>query len=239
MSATQKGKLYGVGLGAGDPELLTLKAVRLISSAAVIAYPAVENGGSLARSIAADHIRENAQEIVMSVPMKVERGPAQAAYDTGADAIRAALNAGDDVVVLCEGDPFFYGSFMYLFSRLKADFEIEVVPGVTSINACAAAAKLPLCARNDVVTILPAPELIANAERADIFATSDTIVVMKLGRHFAQVRALIDAAGLSEKTVYIERASTVDEVVLPLKDAPEKAPYFSMILTVKGADPWL
>jgi precorrin-2/cobalt-factor-2 C20-methyltransferase len=135
---------------------------------------------------------------------------------------------------------------MYLFARLKSTFEVEVVPGVTSVTACAAVAGLPLVARNEVMTVLPAPLLVADfarrkadAEPTDILQGADTFVVMKLGRHFAAVRALIEAAGLTENSVYIERATGADEIVKPLKDAPEKAPYFSMILIVKGADPWL
>ena len=140
MSAT----LYGVGLGPGDPDLITRKAARLIENAHVIAYPALAGEASLARSIAADLIPETAREIAMNIPMTVDRGPAQAAYDLAAVAVRAELDAGRDVVVLCEGDPFFYGSFMYLYARLKAEYAIEVVPGVTSMTACASVAGLPL-----------------------------------------------------------------------------------------------
>lgn len=240
------GKLYGIGLGPGDPELMTLKAARLIREARVIAYPTLAGGTSFARTIAADFITDGTREIVMDVPMTVERGPAQSAYDAGAAEIIQALNAGDDVVVLCEGDPFFYGSFMYVFARLKTAFEVEIVPGVTSVTACAAVANLPLVARNEVMTVLPAPLLAekftrpdADSAPTDILQGADTLIVMKLGRHFAVVRAAIEAAGLTDKAVYIERATNAGEVVTPLREAPQKAPYFSMILIVKGADPWL
>ncbi|MEM5476201.1 precorrin-2 C(20)-methyltransferase [Pacificibacter sp. AS14] len=233
----KKGKVYGIGLGPGDPELMTLKAARLIREARVIAYPTLAGGASFARAIAADFITSGTREIVMDVPMTVARGPAQSAYDQGAVEISEALNAGQNVVILCEGDPFFYGSFMYLFARLKSSFEVEVVPGVTSVTACAAVAGLPLVARNEVMTVLPAP--LDDAALIEKLATSDTLVLMKLGRHFPRVRALIEAAGLTANSVYIERATGVDEVVKPLKDAPDVAPYFSMILIVKGADPWL
>jgi precorrin-2/cobalt-factor-2 C20-methyltransferase len=236
------GTLYGVGLGPGDPELMTLKAARLIANAKVIAYPTLAGGSSFARSIAAGHIAQDTREIVMDIPMTVDRAPAQAAYDFGAVAIRAELDAGHDVVVLCEGDPFFYGSFMYLYARLRADYPVEVVPGVSSVMSCAAVAGLPLAARNEVVTILPAPELarrLSDTSPTQILPPCDTLVVMKLGRHLKAVRSVIEAAGLTDKAVYIERASTPDETILPLAQAPEKAPYFSMILIVKGADPWL
>lgn len=232
-----KGTLYGVGLGPGDPELMTLRAHRLIASARVLAYPALAGGESFARSIAAEVIPTGAQEIVMDVPMTVERGPAQAAYDKGAAEIAAALEAGEDVVCLCEGDPFFYGSFMYLFARLSDRFQVEVVPGVTSITTCAARAGLPLAARNERLTVLPGPlpeeELKARIEGAE------SVAIMKVGRHLEKIRGVIDTLGLTERAVYVERASLPEEVVCPLSEAPQKAPYFSMILLVKGGDPWL
>lgn len=231
------GKLYGVGLGPGDPELMTLRAHRLISGASVIAYPALAGAASFARSIAADVIAKDAREIVMDVPMSVERAPAQAAYDTGAAEIAKALQAGEDVVVLCEGDPFFYGSFMYLFARLSERFETEVVPGVTSITTCAARAGMPLAARNERLTVLPGP--LPEAELRTRIEGAESVAIMKVGRHLTKIKGVIDALGLTGSAVYVERASLPEEVVLPLADAPEKAPYFSMILLTKGADPWL
>jgi precorrin-2/cobalt-factor-2 C20-methyltransferase len=231
------GKLYGVGLGPGDPELMTLRAHRLISGARVVAYPALAGAASFARSIAADVIPKGAREIIMDVPMSVERAPAQAAYDTGAAEIALALEGGDDVICLCEGDPFFYGSFMYLFARLSERFDVEVVPGVTSITACAARAGMPLAARNERLTVLPGPlpedELRARIEGAE------SVAIMKVGRHLSKIRSVIEGLGLTDHAVYVERASLPEEVVLPLAQAPDKAPYFSMILLTKGADPWL
>lgn len=231
------GTLYGVGLGPGAPDLMTLRAARLIEAAKVVAYPTLAGGESFARAIAADLISDDVREIVMDVPMTVERAPAQEAYDTGAAAIAAALDAGEDVVCLCEGDPFFYGSFMYLFARLSGKYQVEVVPGVTSVTACAARAGMPLAARNERLTVLPGPlpedELRARIEGAE------SVVIMKVGRHMAKIRAVIDGLGLTDHAVYVERATLPQEVVSPLADAPEKAPYFSMILLTKGADPWL
>ncbi len=151
------GVLYGVGLGPGAADLITLRAARLIEGAKVIAYPALAGGESFARSIAAGLIPAGVQEIVIDLPMSTERAPAQAAYDRGAAEIAAVLEAGGDVVALCEGDPLFYGSFMYLLARLRDRFRVEIVPGVTSVTACAAAAGMPLAARNEVVTVLPGP----------------------------------------------------------------------------------
>ncbi len=231
------GKLIGVGLGPGDPELMTLKAHRLVSGASVIAWPALEDGESFARSIAAAAIPAGVTEIPLRIPMTVERAPAQAAYDRGAADIAAHLRAGRDVVVLCEGDPFFYGSFMYLFARLAADFETEVVPGVTSVTACAASARRPLTARNEVLGVLPAP--LETDELRQRIAASGAVAIMKVGRHLGRLRALLEDMGLAESATYVERASLPNERILPLAGAPDPAPYFSMILITKGDDPWL
>lgn len=231
------GVLYGVGLGPGDPELMTLKAHRLIAGAEVVAYPALAGAESFARSIASGVIAATAREIVMDVPMTTEREPAQAAYDKGAAEIAGALEAGQNVVCLCEGDPFFYGSFMYLFARLKGRFEVEVVPGVTSITTCAARAGLPLAARNERLTVLPGP--LPEAELEARIGGAESVAIMKVGRHLPKIRAVIDRLGYGGQAVYVERASLGDERVCPLSEAPDAAPYFSMILLTKGADPWL
>lgn len=231
------GVLYGVGLGPGAADLITLRAARLIEGAKVIAYPALAGGESFARSIAAGLIPAGAREIVIDLPMSTERAPAQAAYDRGAAEIAAVLAAGEDVVALCEGDPLFYGSFMYLLARLRDRFRVEIVPGVTSVTACAAAAGMPLAARNEVVTVLPGP-LADDALRARLDA-AETVVIMKVGRHLGRVRALLASQGLVDCAVYVERATLGAERVMPLAEAPGEAPYFSMILIAKGADPWL
>jgi precorrin-2/cobalt-factor-2 C20-methyltransferase len=231
------GTLYGLGLGPGAPDLITLRAARLIGAARVIAYPALAGGDSFARSIAADLIPAGAREIVIDLPMSTDRAPAQAAYDRGAADIAAALAGGDDVVVLCEGDPLFYGSFMYLLARLRDRFSVQIVPGVTSLTACAAVAALPLAARNEVVTILPGP--LPDDALAERLSQAETIVIMKVGRHLSRVRALLAREGHLARATYVERATLGAERVMALTDAPDDAPYFSMILITKGADPWL
>lgn len=231
------GKLYGVGLGPGDPELMTLKAARLIAAADVVAYPTLEGGASFARAIAADVIRDGVEEIAISIPMSVKREPAQAAYDAGAAALADCLSAGKTVVVLCEGDPFFYGSFMYLFSRLSDRFDVDVIPGVTSVTACAAALRAPLSARNEVLTIIPGPmEEDAMEQR---IAAAQAVAVMKVGRHLPKIRRVLDRLGLMDHAGYVERATLPEQKAMPLAEAPETAPYFSMILVTKGEDPWL
>lgn len=231
------GTLYGIGLGPGDPELMTLKADRLIRGARVVAYPALVAGESFARGIAASAIPEDAREIRIEVPMTLERAPAQAAYDRASDEIAEALASGEDVVCLCEGDPFFYGSFMYLHARLSETFPVEVVPGVTSMTACAALAARPLVARNERLTVLPGP--LPEAELSVRLAECETAVIMKVGRHLGKIRQVLETVGLAENAVYLERATLPAEKALPLAEAPNPAPYFSMILVTKGADPWL
>ncbi|HUF87567.1 MAG TPA: precorrin-2 C(20)-methyltransferase [Thermohalobaculum sp.] len=237
MTGTHTGTLYGIGVGPGDPELMTLRAYRLIGAARVIAYPAPDSGKSLARRIAAAAIPEGAEEIPMVVPMRPDRFEAQEVYAEAAERIAAHLAAGTDVAVLCEGDPFFYGSFMYLFARLAPRFPVEIVPGVSSLAACAAALKRPLTARNDVLTVLPGP--LPDAELRPRIEAAQTVAILKVGRHLPRLRALIETMGLTPNAGYAERASLPEARAAPLAEAPETAPYFSMILISKGDDPWL
>jgi precorrin-2/cobalt-factor-2 C20-methyltransferase len=233
----QKGVLYGVGTGPGDPGLVTRRAWHLICDAKTIAYLAPDTGDSFARSIVADAIAADAEEISLRVPMRPGRAPAQSIYDDGADQIAARLEAGQDVVMLCEGDPLFYGSFMYILARLKTVFLVRVVPGVTSMTACAAAHLHPLVARNDMMTILPAP-LDDDALRQAIIA-ADAVAIMKLGRHMPRLRALLTDLGLAESTLYVSHASLERQFSCALHEAPDDAPYFSMLLLYKGQDPWI
>lgn len=232
------GRLYGIGVGPGDPELLTLKAVRLIQDCAVLAYPAPADGAeSMARRIAAAHIPNGKTEIVISTPMTPGNFPANNVYDKYAAEIAAHLDNGDDVAVLCEGDPFLFGSFMYLFGRLAADYATEVVPGVSSLGACAARSGRPLVSRNQVLTIVPAP--IDEDRMHDMIAGSDAVAIMKVGRHLQKVRRVLSALGCEDGATYIERATLDEEKVLPLTEvSTETAPYFSMILVrrAEGAD---
>jgi len=231
------GTLFGLGLGPGDPELITLKAARLIAAAPVVAYPALAGGDSFARAIAAGLIADGTREIVLDIPMTTARAPAQTAYERGAAAIAAELDAGRDVAFLCEGDPLFYGSFMYLLARLSGSHSVEVIPGVSSLTACAARARLPLAARNERVTILPGP--LPEDELTRRIEGAESVAILKVGRHLPKLRTVIAGLGLLDRAVYVERATLPDEHVCPLAQAPDIAPYFSMILLTKGADPWL
>lgn len=228
------GRLYGLGVGPGDPELLTLKALRILQAVGVIAYPAPDTGTSFARAIVAPHLPGGQEEIAITVPMRIERFPAAEVYDGAAEEIAARLDSGLDVAVLCEGDPFFYGSFMYLFERLAARYQAEIVPGISSVMAAAAASHRPLAARNDILTIAPGP--LDDSELEARINAAETFAIIKLGRHFPRVRALIDRLGLTERAFFAAHVTLPEEVVLPLADAPEAAPYFSMILGYKGME---
>jgi precorrin-2/cobalt-factor-2 C20-methyltransferase len=225
MSAT----VFGLGVGPGDAELITVKALRLLRAAPVVAYPAPEDGASFARGIVARWLVPAQIELAIRVPMESARFPAQAVYDRAADEIAAHSAAGRAVAVLCQGDPFFYGSFMYLFARLAERVPVEVVPGVSSLAACAAAAGMPLAARNDALVVLPAT--LGDDELARRLLAADSAAIIKLGRHFARLRALLGRLGLVDKARYVERATTASERVLPLAAVDRASvPYFSMIL---------
>ena len=234
---TAPGRLYGLGIGPGDPELITLKALRLLQSVPVLAYPAPEEGESLARRIVAPHLPGSQEEIAIRMPMLVSRFPAQEVYDWAASALGKHLAAGRDVAVLCEGDPFFYGSFMYLFGRMAERFAVEVVPGVSSLTACAATLGAPLAARNDVLAILPAPldEALLTARLQE----ADAAAFIKVGRHFGKIRRLLQDMGLAENARYIEHATMGNQKILPLDAVTAEAvPYFSMILMHKRGEAW-
>lgn len=231
------GKAVGIGVGPGDPDLMTLKGARVLGTASVVAYPAPETGDSLARRIAAPHLRAGATEIAIRMPLSADRFPVEAVYDEAAAEIGKHLAASRDVAILCEGDPFFYGSFMYLFARLAREWPVEVVPGVSSLTACAAAAGVALAARSDVLAVLPAP--LPDAVLRARLAESDAAAIIKLGRHLPRVRALLDEMGLAANARYVARATMADETAGPLSDAPASdAPYFSMILVHRRGAAW-
>lgn len=231
------GTLYGLGIGPGDPELLTLKALRLLRACPVLAYPAPETGDSLARSIVAPHLPGHQTEYAIRMPLTVERFPAQAIYDKAAEDLAVHLQAGRDIAVLCEGDPFFYGSFMYLFGRLAERFPVEVVPGVSSLTACAAALGHPLAARNDVLTVIPAP--LDDEAIAARLQGSDAAAILKLGRHGPRIIALLRRLGLADRAQYVERATMANQRILPLDRLdPQSIPYFAMILVHQKGEAW-
>ncbi len=223
-----QGRLYGLGVGPGDPELLTLKALRLLRQAPVVAYPAPEHGESFARAIVAQWLDRGQREIAIRIPMRPGPTPA-AIYDEAAARLAVELEDGRDVALICQGDPFFYGSFSHLFIRLAERYRAEIVPGVSSLTACAAMAGAPLVAYNETLAVLPATLDEARLGRA--LAEVDAAAIVKLGRHLTKVRRVLERLGLLEHAVYVERATLPHQRILPLAEAgPDEAPYFSMAL---------
>jgi precorrin-2/cobalt-factor-2 C20-methyltransferase len=223
---TQPGRLYGIGVGPGDPELVTIKALRLIRAAAVIAYPAPEEGPSFARGIVAGWVDGTQREIVIRFPMRPGPPPA-AVYDHAAAAIATELAAGADVAVLCQGDPLFYGSFCGLLARLGDRHPVEIVPGVSSLAACAAATATPLVTRDETLTVVPAT--LREEALAERLAAAEIAAVVKIGRHLGKVKRVLQRLGLAQSAIYVEHASLPDGRALPLA-AVDAAPYFSMVI---------
>jgi precorrin-2/cobalt-factor-2 C20-methyltransferase len=239
--APQAGVLRGVGVGPGDPELMTLKALRMIAAAPVIAWFAKAGRIGHARAIAAQWLKPSHAELAMHYPVTTEiphDDPAYAQaldrfYDAQAALIAAHLSAGRDVSVLCEGDPMFYGSFMHLFVRLRDRFQTEICAGVSGMAGCWSAARQPMCWGDNVVSILPGT--LPVAQLVARLTNTDAAVVMKLGSNFTKVCAAIAEAGRLDEAVYAERGTMQGERIMPLKQAcGAPAPYFALIL-IPGA----
>src|SRR5258708_8423517 len=192
MSATS-GRLYGRGVGWGGGGLLTLKALGLLREVPIVAYPAPEHGDSFASAIVAAWIGGHQREIAIRFPMRPGPPPI-AIYDAAAAALAAELDCGHDVALLCQGDPFFYGSFINVFTRLADRYRIEIVPGVSSLTASAAAAALPLVSRDETLAVIPAT--LDEAELAGRLAKADAAAIVKLRRHVETVRRVLDRLGL-------------------------------------------
>lgn len=231
------GRLFGVGVGPGDPELMTLKAARLIGAADVVAFHAGRGKQSNARRIAAGLIPSGAIEEVLEYPVTTGltehpggyAGAIADFYEGSAQRLAEHLAAGRDVVLLAEGDPLFYGSFMYMHDRLSERFPTEIVPGVPAFAAATAAAATPLVRQTDVLTVLPGT--LPEPELARRLADTDGAIIMKLGRNFPAVRRALESAGRLDGAVYVERASTDAQAHHPVRDVdPETVPYFSLVV---------
>lgn len=231
------GTLHGVGLGPGDPDLVTMKAVRLIQASPVVAYFAKAGRRGHARTIVDPWLAPGVSELPLHYPVTTEipfADPAYVAevggfYDAAAARVAAELSGGRDVALVCEGDPMFYGSFMHLFVRLKDRYRVTVTPGVTGMSGCWASASLPITWGDDVLTVLPGT--LPQDDLTRRLSETDAAVIMKLGSNFPKVRAAIAAAGLTARAVYVERGTMAGECVLPLAEkVDDRAPYFSLIL---------
>ncbi|MFF2651416.1 precorrin-2 C(20)-methyltransferase [Streptomyces sp. NPDC058045] len=231
----EPGRLYGVGLGPGDPALMTLRAVEVIGGAEVVAYHSARHGRSIARSIAERHLRPDHIEEALVYPVTTEttdhpggyRGALDEFYEQAAARLAAHLDAGRSVAVLAEGDPLFYGSYMHMHKRLAGRYPTEVVPGVTSVSAAAARLQKPLVEGEEVLTILPGT--LPEEELTARLAATDAAVVMKLGRTFPTVRRALDRSGRLPEARYAERATMPGERTGRLTDIdPDSVPYFSV-----------
>lgn len=228
-----KGRFIGVGVGPGDPELLTVKAWRLIQSADVLSFLTNDRGDSQARSIAIDAIDAAVgvqKEIPIYMPMQNERSLANTAYDKGAEKIAKKLEKGLDVVFLCEGDPLFYGSFSYLLERLEDRFECQVVPGITSVNAAAATLLQPL-------TMLKESFAVINGRHSDeqILAALeqyDSLVIMKAGQARVRILDLLQKSGRTSDAQYLEYIGRDNQQIVYDVAELERAsgPYFSLFV---------
>ncbi|MGW7365356.1 precorrin-2 C(20)-methyltransferase [Streptomyces sp. NPDC054841] len=237
------GKLYGVGLGPGDPSLMTLRAVEVIAEADVVAYHSARHGRSIARSIVAKHLRSDHIEERLMYPITVEttdhpggyRGALNDFYEEAAERLAAHLDAGRTVAVLAEGDPLFYGSYQHMHKRLAHRYPTEVIPGVTSVSAAAARLGQPLVEAEEVLTIIPGT--LPEEELTARLASTDSAVVMKLGRTFPAVRRALERAGRLDDARYVERATMPGERTEPLAEVdPESVPYFSVAVLPSRID---
>ena len=231
------GKLIGVGVGPGDPELMTLKAMRALGEADVIAHFAKAGNQSHSRAIAAQHLRAEVIELPLLYPVTTElptdcdgyRDAIGDFYDGAATAIAAHLDAGRIVVVICEGDPLFYGSYMHLHTRLASRFSAEIVAGVTGMSGCWSAAGMPIAQGDDVFTVLPAT--LPEDELTRRLADADAAVVMKVGRHLPKLRRALDRSGCLPRAIYVERGTMAEEKRIPLSaKLDDEAPYFAVVL---------
>lgn len=230
------GRLIGVGTGPGDPELLTLKAVRAIETADVVAYFAKQGNISNARSIVADLITGQIEEpLAYPVTTEIDRRHADyksatgGFYEEAAARVAAHLDAGRTVAVLSEGDPLFYGSYMHIHVRLAHRYPTEVIAGITAMSGCWSQAGLPLVQGDDILSVLP-----GTLEEDDLVRrldNTDGAVIMKVGRNMAKIRRAIAKAGRLDSAVYVERGTMANGKSVRLADkADDVAPYFALIL---------
>lgn len=230
-------RLIGVGVGPGDPGLLTLNAIAALKEADVVAHFAKAGNVSNARTIAASHLKEGVEELPLLYPVTTEIPKEDAAYrdaisnfyDSSAAAVAERLDAGQVVAVIAEGDPLFYGSYMHLHVRLASRYPTEIIAGVTGMSGCWSAIGTPIAQGDDVFTVLPAtlPEYELERRLAD----ADAAVVMKIGRHLAKVRRALDRAGRLDRAIYVERGTMANASVMPLADKLDTyAPYFAIVL---------
>ena len=232
------GRVYGIGLGPGDPELISVKAHRLLTQARHVAFFRKAGRAGRARQLADGFIPDQANEHPMEYPVTTEIPLTDPRYNEALSAfyadciahLRSITAQGEDVVVLCEGDPFFYGSFMHLYERLRGETTVEVVPAITGMSAAWTATGAPITWGDDILTVLMGT--LDEATMTRQMTQADALVVMKIGRNLQKIRTALRAAGREEAAWFVECASMPEETVQRLTDIPEdhKAPYFSIVI---------
>ena len=232
-----RGRLLGLGVGPGDPELITLKALRLLREAPVVGYFVAKGKRGNAFGIIEAHLQPEQALLPLVYPVTTEALPAPLSYeqvisdfyDEASVQVAKHLDAGRDVAVICEGDPFFYGSYMYLHDRLAQRYEAEVIPGVCSMLGGASVLGAPLVYRNQSLSVLSGVLPAEDLKRR--LADADAAVIMKLGRNFPKVREVLAELGLDGRALYVERATMANQKIVPLDQVdPQSSPYFSLII---------
>lgn len=232
-----KAQLYGVGVGPGDPELLTLKAFRIIQEADVITYVTNGQGNSLAKNIAAHALesRETSRlELAIPFLMSIDRKEINEAYDNAATSIREHLDAGKNVAFLCEGDPLFFGSFIYMMDRISLTHSCVVIPGITSVNAASAQLATPLTMLTEDMAVISSRS--SDTKITDTLTSFDTIAILKAGPHLPRLTALLSSVDRQQECQYIEYATHENEKIVSnlAEFKGQKAPYFSLLLVTRA-----
>lgn len=231
------GVIHGVGLGPGDPELMSVRADRLVRGARHVAFFRKAGRAGRARGIVEGMLRVDAVEFAMEYPVTTEIPLSDPRYNEILSAfyadctahLKALADKGEEVVVLCEGDPFFYGSFMHLYERLKAETDVRVVPAITGMSAAWTATGQPVTWGDDILTVLMGTLPLAELTRGALDA--DALVVMKIGRNLPKIREALEAAGKIDRAWLVEYASMDGQNVMPLAEASDRvSPYFSIVI---------
>ena len=237
-SELRTGVLYGVGVGPGDPELLTLKAVRILKKVDIITIPkSKEESDSIALSIVKDVVGLANKEILEFIfPMTKDKAILIKAREEAAAAIVERLKAGRDVACIALGDPMFYSTFSYLIPLVRESLpeaEIEIVPGISSFMASAAAAIMPITEADERLAVIPAAY--EHERLREILKDFDTVVLMKVNRVFDKVLELLEELGLKQRAVFVERCGSENQRVVRDLDGlkGERLDYLSMVI-VKG-----
>ncbi|APG46218.1 precorrin-2 C(20)-methyltransferase [Phaeobacter porticola] len=229
------GTVICAGLGPGDPDLMSVRSHRMISGARHIAYFRKAGRKGQARAIVDGMLADGVIEHAMEYPVTTEihfsdpeynRVLAEF-YDRWADTL-AEIAKGEDVVVLCEGDPFLYGSYMHLYTRLQGRAAQEIIPGITGMSGCWTASGQPITWGDDVLTVAMAT--LSEDELAKRASETDALVVMKIGRNLPKLRRALERAGRAEDAWLVERGTMPGQTVQKLSDVEGEVPYFSIVL---------